>query len=218
MRPQQQQRPPHLMKAGDGAGAVEYQRARPQQWPPHSMGAGVGAGAEETQQQRQFLQQELKPSVATEGAAAATSAMDRYIPAAEGPTGDGTIPGGRSETGTVAATFPREQQEHLVVPSFSPGPLQQQRWRSRSRAQAPGVSRTFTLLAAEERIAWTLAQPDAAFCDSEELPAGPTHLLETLETYKQAHVGPYTRIWAKAERLEVEGLSAVGTFVEKGGL
>ena len=225
MRPQQQQRPPHSIEAGDGAGAVEYQRARPQQWPPHSMGAGVEAGAEETQQQRQFLQQELKPSVATEGAAAATSVMDWYIPAAEGPTGDRTIPGGRSETGTVAATFPRGPQDHLVVPSFSPGPLQQQRYRvtpavtrSRSRAQAPGVSRTFTLLAAEERIARTLAQPAAAFCDSEGLPAGPTHLLETPETYKQAHVGPYDRIWAKAERLEVEGLSAVGTFVEEGGV
>ena len=43
----------------------------------------------------------------------------------------------------------------------------------RSRKQAPGVLRTFTLLAAEEDIARTLAQPDAVFCDSEELAAGP---------------------------------------------
>ena len=54
--------------------------------------------------------------------------------------------------------------------------------------------------------------------NSEELPAGPAHLLKTLETYKQAHVGPHDRIWAKADRLEVEGLSAVGTFVEEGGM
>ena len=51
---------------------------------------------------------------------------------------------------------------------------------------------------------------------SEELPAGPAHLLETPEMYKQAHVGPHDRIWAKVERLEVERLSAVGTFVEEG--
>ena len=106
----------------------------------------------------------------TEGAAAATSAMDRCIPAAEGPTGDGTIPRGRSGAGTVAATFTRGQQDHLVVPSSSSGPLQQQWYRvtpavtrSRSIAQPSEVSRTFRLLAAEEGIARTLAQPDAAF-------------------------------------------------------
>ena len=225
--PQQQQQPPQLMGAGGGAGAVEYQRARPQQQqrpPPHSMGAGVGAGAEETQQQRQSPQQELEPLVLTDGAAAATSATDRWIPATERPTGDGTIPGGGSGAGTVAATSTRRQQDHLVVRSSSPGPLQQKRYRvtpavtrSRSREQPTGVSRTFTHLAAEEDIARTLAQPDAVFCDSEELPAGPAHLLETPETYAQAHAGPHDRIWAKAERKKVKGLSAVGTFVEEGG-
>ena len=227
-RPQQQQRPPpHSMGAGVGAGAVEYQRARPQQQqrpPPHSMGAGVGAGAEETQQQRQSPQQELEPSVLTDGAAAATSATDRWIPAAERPTGDGTIPGGGSGAGTVVATSTRGQQDHLVVRSSLPGPLQRQRYRvtpvvtrSRSREQPPGESRTFTLLAAEDDIARTLAQSDEVFCESEELPAGPAHLLETPETYAQAHAGPHHRIWAKAERKEVEGLSAVGTFMEEGG-
>ena len=225
--PQQQQRPPHSMGARSGAGAVEHQRARSQQQqrpPPRSMAAGVGEGAEETQQKRQSPQQELEPSVVTDGAAAATSATDRWIPAAERPTGDGTIPGGGSGAGTVVVTFTREQQDHLVVRSSSPGPLQQQRYRvtpavtrSRSREQSPGVSRTFTLLAAEEDIARTLAQPDAVFCDSEELPAG-SALLETPETYAQAHAGPYGRIWAKSERKEVEGLSAVGTFVEKRGM
>ena len=227
-RSQQQQRPPpHSMGAGVGTGAAEHQRARPQQQqrpPPHSMGAGVGAGAEETQQQRQSPQQELEPSVLTDEAAAATSAADRWIPAAERPTGDGTIPGGGSGAGTVAATSTRGQQDHLVGRSSLPGPLQQQRYRvtpvvtrSRSREQPPGVFRTFTLLAAEEDIARTLAQSDEVFCDSKELLAGPAHLLETPETYAQAHAGPHDRIWAKAERKEVEGLSAVGTFVEKGG-
>ena len=187
------------------------------------MGAEVGTGAEETQQQRQSPQQELEPSVVTDGAAAATSATDLWISAVERPTGDGTIPGRGSGAGTVTATFTRGQQDHLVVRSSSPGPLQQQRYRvtpavtrSRSREQPPGVSRTFTLLAAEEGFALTLAQPDAVFCDSKELPAGPAHLLGTPETYAQAHAGPHDRIWAK-ERKEVEGLSAVGTFVEEGG-
>ena len=199
-RPQQQQRP-HSIGAGGGAGAVEHQRARPQQQqrPPHSMGAGVGARAEETQQQQQSPQQEPEPSVVTEGAAAATSAMDRWILAAEGPTGDGAIPGGGSGAGTMGATFTRWQQEHLVVPSSWSGPLQQQRYHvtpavTRSRVLPLGVSRTFTLLAAEEDVARTLTQPDAALCDSGELPAGPAYLLETSETYEQAHAGPQDRI------------------------
>ena len=226
-RPQQHQRSPHSMGAGGGARAVEHQRARSQQQqrpPPHSMGAGVGTGTEETQQQRQSRQQELEPSVMTDGATAATSATDRWIPAAERPTGDGTLPGGGSGAGTVAATFTRGQQNHLVVRSSSPGPLQQQRYRvtpavtrSRSREQPPGASRTFTVLAAEEDIARTLAQPDVVLCDSEKLQAGPAHLLETPEMYAQAHAGPHDRIWAKAECKEVEGLSAVGIFVEEGG-
>ena len=169
------------------------------------MGAGVEIGAEEIQQQRQSPQQALEPSVVTDEAAAATSAMDRWIPAAEGPTGDGIIPGGESGAETVAATFTRGQQEHLVVPSSTPGLLQQQRYRvtpavTRSRAQPPGVSRTFTLLAAEEDIARTLAQPDAALCDSEELPVGPAHLLETPEKYEQAHAGPHDRTTASGQR------------------
>ena len=64
-RPQDQQRPPpHSMGAGVGAGAVEYQRARPQQQqrpPPHSMGAGVGAGAVEYQRARPQQQQRPPP-------------------------------------------------------------------------------------------------------------------------------------------------------------
>ena len=75
----------------------------------------------------------------------------------------------------------------------------------------------FTLLVAEEDIARTLAQPDAGFCDSEELRAGPANLLETPETYEQAHAGPHDRIWTKAECKEVEGISAVGTFAEERG-
>ena len=225
-RPQQQQRPPHLMGAGGGTGAGEHQRAQSQQQqrpPPHSMGAGVEAVVEKTQHQRQSPQQELEPSVVTDEAAAATSATDQWMSAAEMSIGDGTISAGGSGAGTVASSFTRGQQDHLVVRSSSPGPLQQQRYRvtpavTRSREQPPGVSRTFTLLAVEEDIARTLAQPDAVFCDSEELPAGPAHLLETPETYAQAHAGSYGRIWAKAERKEVEGLSAVGTFMQEGGM
>ena len=116
------------MGAGGGAGAMEHQRARPQQQrrPLHSMGAGggVGAVAEKIQQQWQSPQQELEPSVVTDGAAAATSATDRWIPAAERSTGDGTTSGGGSGAGTVAASFTRGQQDHLVVRSSSPGPLQ----------------------------------------------------------------------------------------------
>ena len=226
--PQQQQQPPQLMGAGGGAEAREHQRAQSQQQqqpPPYSIGAGVGAVADKTQHQRQPPQQELEPSVVTDEAAAATSATDRWIPAAESSTGDGTISAGGSRAGTMVASFTRGQQDHLVVWSSSPGPLQQQRYRvtpavtrSISREQPLGVSRTFTLLAAEEDIARTLAQPDAVFCDSEKLPACPAHLLEIPETYAQAHTGSYSRIWTKAERKEAEGLSAVGTFMEEGGM
>ena len=229
-RPQQEQRPPHSMGAGGGvgggAGAVE----------PHLMGTGGGAGA--------MLPPYLNGSrgrgrsggdTATAAVAAAgvgTVGGDRRSGCGDfgdGPvdTGsrrahrNGTIPGGGFGAETVAAILTRGQQEHLVVLLSSPGPLQQQRYRvtpavTRSRAQPPGVSRTFTLLTAEEDIARTLAQPDAALCDSEELPAGPAHLLETLEVYEEAHAGPHDRTWAKAERKEVERLSAVGISWRKG--
>ena len=82
-----------------------------------------------------------------------TSAMDRWIPAAEGPTGDRTIPAGGSGAEVVASIFTRGQQDHLVVRSFSTGPLKHQRYRvtpavtrSRSRAQPPEVSRTLRFL------------------------------------------------------------------------
>ena len=212
-RPQQQQRPPHSTGARGGAGAREHQGAqsqRQQRPPPHSMGAGVVAVAEKTQHQRQSPQQELEPASDT----GSRKVHRRWNHFRRG-----------SGAGTVAASFTRGQQDHLVVRSSSPGPLQQQRYRvtpavtrSRSREQPPGVSKTLTLLAAEEDIARTLAQPDAVLCDSEELPAGPAHLLETPEAYAQAHAGPYGCIWAKAEHKEVEGLSAVGTFMEEGGM
>ena len=89
--------------------------------------------------------------------------------------------------------------------------------RSRSRAQPPGVSRTFTLCGGGGYRADS-RPVERSLLNSEELPAGPAHRLETTETYKQAHVGPHNRIWAKVECLEVEGLSAVGTFVEEGGM
>ena len=72
--PTQQQRPLHSMGTGGGAGAVEYQRARPQQQqrpPPHSMGAGVGAGAVEYQRARPQQQQRPPHSMGTGGGAGA---------------------------------------------------------------------------------------------------------------------------------------------------
>ena len=48
------------------------------------------------------------------------------------------------------------------------------------------MSRTFTLLAAEENIARTLAQPDAVFCDSEELAAARTPVGDTADVCTSA--------------------------------
>ena len=108
------------------------------------------------------------------------------------------------------------------MPSSSPGvPLQQQRYRvtpavTRSRSTAQPPAGTFALLAVEEDIARVLAENDMAPGDV-ELPAGPAHLLETPETDTAARAGPDAHVWAAAERKEVEGLTAVGTFVEAGG-
>ena len=190
------------------------------------MGAGVGAVAEKTRHQRQSPQQELEPSVVTDGAGAATSATDRWIPVEKGPPAMKPFPAGvcRGNGGGVihegAAGPPGGAVAFTRTATGAAAPCDTSGYEieMRSRKQPPGVLRTFTLLAAEEDIARTLAQPDAVFCDSEELAAGPAHLLETPEMHEQAHAGPYGRIWAKAERKEVEGLSAVGTFVEEGGM
>ena len=72
-RPQQQQRSPHLMGAGGGAGVIEHQRARlhQQQRSPHSMGAGGGAGAVEHQRARPQQQQQSPHSMGAGGGAGA---------------------------------------------------------------------------------------------------------------------------------------------------
>ena len=166
------------------------------------------------------IQWELEPSAVTEGVAAATLAIDRYgsrrahrrwnhfRQGVWSGNGGGSIHKRAAGAPGCAIVFAR-------TTTLAAGPVTSA--AARSRAQSPGVSRTFTLLAVEEDILRTLAQPNSAFCDLEELPAGSTHLLDSPETYEQAHAGPHDRIWAKVERKEGEGLSAVGTFVEKVG-
>ncbi|CAM9684646.1 unnamed protein product [Ascophyllum nodosum] len=83
---------------------------------------------------------------------------------------------------------------------------------SRSSSRQDGVSGAFAALTMGEETVRTLDKDDG------ELPAGPAHLLVTPETYAQAHAGPHSRIWTKAESKEFEGLLAVGTFVEEGGI
>ena len=80
------------------------------------------------------------------------------------------------------------------------------RSRSRSSSQHDGVSGAFAALTTGEETVRTLDEDDG------ELPTGPAHLLVTPETYAQAHAGPHSRIWTKAESKEFERLLAVGTF------
>ena len=103
--------------------------------------------------------------------------------------------------GTATAT---RRQAYEVTPAMA-------RSRSRSSSRHDGVSGAFAALTTGEETVRTLDEDDG------ELPAGPAHLLVTLETYAQPHAGPHSRIWTEAESKEFEGLSAVGTFVEGGG-
>ena len=104
--------------------------------------------------------------------------------------------------GTVTAT---RRQACEVTPAMT-------RSRSRSSSRHDGVSGAFAALTTGEETVRTLDE------DNGELPAGAAHLLVTPETYAQAHAGPHSRIWTEAEGKEFEGLSAVGTFVEEGGI
>ena len=97
------------------------------------------------------------------------------------------------------------RQAYEVTPAMT-------RSGSRSSSRQDGVSGTFAALTMGEETVRTLDKDDG------ELPAGPAHLLVTPETYAQAHAGPHSRIWTKAESKEFEGLLAVGTFVEEGGI
>ena len=103
---------------------------------------------------------------------------------------------------TATAT---RRQAYEVTPAMT-------RSGSRSSSRQDGVSGAFAALTMGEETVRTLDKDDG------ELPAGPAHLLVTPETYAQAHAGPYSRIWTKAESKEFEGLLAVGTFVEEGGI
>ena len=86
------------------------------------------------------------------------------------------------------------------------------RSRSWSSSRHDGVSGASAPLTTGEETVRTLDEDDG------ELQAGPAHLLVTPETYTQAHAGPHSRIWTEAESKGFEGLSAVGTFVEEGGI
>ena len=103
---------------------------------------------------------------------------------------------------TATAT---RRQAYEVTPAMT-------RSGSRSSSRQDGVSGAFAALTMGEEPVRTLDKDDG------ELPAGPAHLLVTPETYAQAHAGPHSRIWTKAESKEFEGLLAVGTFVEEGGI
>ena len=103
---------------------------------------------------------------------------------------------------TATAT---RRQAYEVTPAMT-------RSGSRSSSRQDGVSGSFAALPMGEETVRTLDKDDG------ELPAGPAHLLVTPETYAQAHAGPHSRIWTKAESKEFEGLLAVGTFVEEGGI
>ena len=102
---------------------------------------------------------------------------------------------------TATAT---RRQAHEVTPAMT-------RSRSRLSSRHDGVSGALAALTTGEETVRTLDEDDG------ELPAGPAHLLVTPETYAYAHAGPHSRIWTEAESKELERLSAVGTFVEKGG-
>ena len=103
---------------------------------------------------------------------------------------------------TATAT---RRQAYEVTPAMT-------RSGSRSSSRQDGVSGAFAALTMGEETVRTLDKDDG------ELPAGPAHLLVMPETYAQAHAGPHSRIWTKAESKEFEGLLAVGTFVEEGGI
>ena len=103
---------------------------------------------------------------------------------------------------TATATH---RQSYEVTPAMT-------RSGSQSSARQDGVSGAFAAGTMGEETVGTLDEDDG------ELPAGPAHLLMTPETYAQAHAVPHSRIWMEAESKEFEGLLAVGTFVEEGGI
>ncbi|CAB1119977.1 unnamed protein product [Ectocarpus sp. CCAP 1310/34] len=92
------------------------------------------------------------------------------------------------------------RQQHEVTPAVT-----------RSGSRRTGMPGAFALLAADEQMTRSLSGPTADI-DDPALPNGLVPDLETPETYKQAHAGPHDVIWRAAERKEIAGLSAAGTF------
>ena len=83
---------------------------------------------------------------------------------------------------------------------------------TRSRAKRDGLRPgMFALMATQEDIERSLAELSPPDVVEQELPSELAYDLETPETYVQAHAGPHSGIWTKAEGKELRGLNATGT-------
>ena len=74
----------------------------------------------------------------------------------------------------------------------------------------------FALMATQEYIARSIADMSPPDVVDQKLPSELACVLETLETYVQAHAGPHSGIWTEAEGKELRGLNATGTFEAAG--
>ena len=88
---------------------------------------------------------------------------------------------------------------------------------TRSRAKRDGLwPGMFALMATQEDIARSIAELSPPDVVEQELPSDLTCVMETPETYVQAHTGPHSDIWTEAEGKELRGLNATGTFKADG--
>ena len=88
---------------------------------------------------------------------------------------------------------------------------------TRSRAKRDGLwPGTFALMATQEDIARSIAELSPPDVVETELPSELACIMETPETYVQAHTGPHHDIWTEAESKELRGLNATGTFEAAG--
>ena len=71
-------------------------------------------------------------------------------------------------------------------------------------------------MATQEDIVRSIAELSPPDVVEQELPSELVCNLETPETYVQAHAGPYSGIWTKAEGKGLRGLNATGTFETAG--
>ena len=88
---------------------------------------------------------------------------------------------------------------------------------TRSRAKRDGLwPGTFALMATQEDIARSIAELSPPDVVETELPSELACVMETPETYVQAHTGPHRDIWTEAEGKELRGLNATGIFEAAG--